>query len=137
MGRLNLPLPSPQGLVFFAWHFFIKDTEHNKTSVAIEEKTIQGGKAIPEAVARREVQCKSYVAKMAADYVRTGFKNTVFLYCSKDQTVLEFSSFDTILEKLVCRVHPRVLAWDGRVDDLKKVEDSLEMTDHTSSIAGR
>lgn len=62
---------------------------------------------------------------MDADIVHTGFNDTGYLYCSKDQTVLEFSSFDPFFEKLVGPVHPWVLAQDGRVDDLRKVEDNL------------
>ena len=63
---------------------------------------------------------------MEADYFHTGFNNTGFLYCSKDQTVLVFSSYDKAYTKLVGGpIPPWGLAWEETTEELKRVEDNL------------
>lgn len=54
-----------------------------------------------------------------------GFSDLGFLYCDKDTTVLTFSSYDTQYQEIVGRIHPWVLAWDGRMDELRRVESKL------------
>jgi len=62
---------------------------------------------------------------MEAEYIHAGFSDEGFLYCDNDQTVLKFSSFDPVYQRLVGAVHPWVLAEEKKVDELKRVEDNL------------
>jgi hypothetical protein len=63
---------------------------------------------------------------MEADCIHTGFNNTGYLYCSKDQTVLVFSSYDKVYSKLVGGpIPPWGLAWKKKAEELKRVEDNL------------
>jgi hypothetical protein len=74
----------------------------------------------------KKQQCKTCGVELEVKgKYHAGFSDLGFLYCDKDTTVLTFSSYDPQYQEIVGRIHPWVLAWDGKMGELRRVESRL------------
>ena len=77
---------------------------------------------MPEAMTRREVQCKSCGAKLEAEAFHAGFSDEGFLYCNKDSTILTWFAYDPDFDRVV---GAKKMPWALTEEERRRVEDHL------------